>query len=821
MPDSKDAEAPATSAAPVSTPIASPVEAKEESTKTASSDGSAAPAAPAVAPANDTQDVAMKDADANAANDNDNDDDLDKDLFGDSDDLPTATDATAGEVSTDKPPTPAVTEQQPAAAESAIQVPAATATATTTTTPSPTTVPTTETSKPSDAPVDTQKHSRPPTPQGEENPAKRLKTETGQEPVTANPVQAPVTATTESSEPPQAATQEVVASAPVAAPAVAPPVAPSPSSPSQGEGLAKHQAKFALASLRAVKRLRDAGPFLAPVDIVKLNIPNYFDHIKHPMDLSTMERKVTNNEYASVAAFIADMELIVSNCVWFNGSESAIAVMAYNIKSSFDKHMKNMPERDQVPVVAPKPKRKSFPVTSTSKPTRTPSQSLNANSSTPKTSHVATASAPHSVPPKQNKATTPTESKPFALQPSGMPTIRRDSSVDGRPKREIHPPKPKDLPYGDIKPRRKKFAAELKFCGAVIKELMSKKHEAYSFPFLQPVDPVALNCPDYFKIIKEPMDLSTISKRYNVNQYENADEFEHDVRLMFRNCYKFNPEGSPVNVMGHRLESVFDKKWLEKPLPAPTPPPAEHGESDFEDSDYDSEDQLELLNNPAIKMLEDQLGRMQKELDKLKKDTIREARERRRKSKVKKTSNKQPKTEGTRRKSAPAPRSSPVVTYEMKKELSEAIGNLSEKKMGHVLTLIQESVPHLRNTDQEEIELDMDMLDNETLLKLYNYAVRKDESKASRHSMAPKSTHNSSSGGAGSSKSSGSSKKKSKPLSEAEQTRQIEQLQKKIEQFDRAESGASPSAGGGGGIDISSSEDQDDGSSDDSSSEEE
>lgn len=111
--------------------------------------------------------------------------------------------------------------------------------------------------------------------------------------------------------------------------------------------LAKHQAKFALASLRAVKRLKDAGPFIDPVDDVKLNIPTYYTVIKHPMDLSTMERKVTGSLYTGVSEFISDMNLIVSNCVLFNGPESFISNMARNIKASFDKHMNNMPPYEQ------------------------------------------------------------------------------------------------------------------------------------------------------------------------------------------------------------------------------------------------------------------------------------------------------------------------------------------------------------------------------------------------------------------------------------------------------------------------------------------
>jgi bromodomain-containing factor 1 len=149
-----------------------------------------------------------------------------------------------------------------------------------------------------------------------------------------------------------------------------------------------------------------------------------------------------------------------------------------------------------------------------------------------------------------------------------------------------------------------------------------------------------------------------------------------------------------------------------------------------------------------------------------------------------------------------------TVTYEMKQEMSEMISRLPEKKMLHVVNIIQESMPQLKNSGQDEIELDIDQLDLNTQLKLYNYVVRKDDS-SRRASGKPK--------GAGS----GIKKKKRKAMTEDEQSRQIEEIQKKIRQFDRV------SGGGANDSDESSSEDENDNqaggnmSSDDSSSEEE
>lgn len=49
------------------------------------------------------------------------------------------------------------------------------------------------------------------------------------------------------------------------------------------------------------------------------------------------------------------------------------------------------------------------------------------------------------------------------------------------------------------------------------------KHQ-FAWPFQQPVDAVKLNLPDYYKIIKTPMDMGTIKKRLENNYYWNAQE---------------------------------------------------------------------------------------------------------------------------------------------------------------------------------------------------------------------------------------------------------------------------------------------------------
>ena len=81
--------------------------------------------------------------------------------------------------------------------------------------------------------------------------------------------------------------------------------------------------------------------------------------------------------------------------------------------------------------------------------------------------------------------------------------------------------------------------------------------------FNRPVDPVALNIPDYFTIIKKPMDLQTIRTKLKRGGYTTVDEYGADVRLVFRNAMEYNPPPHLVHGIAKQLlelfETCFDK----------------------------------------------------------------------------------------------------------------------------------------------------------------------------------------------------------------------------------------------------------------------
>ncbi|KAJ1971125.1 hypothetical protein H4R35_005450, partial [Dimargaris xerosporica] len=73
--------------------------------------------------------------------------------------------------------------------------------------------------------------------------------------------------------------------------------------------------------LKVVKRLKGhkgSAVFLHPVDPVAQGVPHYFDVVKHPMDLSTIEDKLRRSVYHRNEDVKADVELILHNCFIFN-----------------------------------------------------------------------------------------------------------------------------------------------------------------------------------------------------------------------------------------------------------------------------------------------------------------------------------------------------------------------------------------------------------------------------------------------------------------------------------------------------------------------
>ncbi|XP_029392105.1 bromodomain adjacent to zinc finger domain protein 2B isoform X11 [Mus pahari] len=106
-----------------------------------------------------------------------------------------------------------------------------------------------------------------------------------------------------------------------------------------------------------------------------------------------------------------------------------------------------------------------------------------------------------------------------------------------------------------VKKPKKDESRDLALCSMILTEM--ETHED-SWPFLLPVNLKLV--PGYKKVIKRPMDFSTIREKLNNGQYPNFETFALDVRLVFDNCETFNEDDSDIGRAGHSMRKYFEKK---------------------------------------------------------------------------------------------------------------------------------------------------------------------------------------------------------------------------------------------------------------------
>ena len=498
------------------------------------------------------------------------------------------------------------------------------------------------------------------------------------------------------------------------------------------------------------------------------------------MDLSTIEQKLKMDEYGSANDFWSDFQLMVRNAMTFNGPQHPVSVHGQNLEAYFARLMQLMPKRD----IASEEKKK--PITVPTRPMLPRRESRLVKSPQ---------AGPSLHTPKDREEPRP------QIDPNGVPTIRRDSTSD-RPKRDIVKPV-RDLPYSTPKPKKKKSQLELRFCEYIGKEIRKKQHQKYAWPFMAPVDPVALNIPSYHRIIKKPMDFGTMADNLEKGVYNSAKEYYNDAKLVFANCYKFNPPDDEVHRMGREFEAVFDDLWNTKDqwMHDNAPPPSEPASEDELVETPESEESDEEANR------QDVIARMteiQKQIAVLSAEAVRLSKA----SAVQAPSRSKKKSKATGAlapahkklgstgcghskagpsKPAPAKKTPKAkkLTLEQKKYVSDGIAMLDEAEMSKATQIIRNGIPSLRGRNDDELEIDVDDIPDAVLWELHKFVKNhrkeigmdigddgdyyEDELKPSPVMSAP-TLH----------------RKKSKPMSSSQQIQAIEQVKHQLAQFSEA-----------------------------------
>ena len=104
------------------------------------------------------------------------------------------------------------------------------------------------------------------------------------------------------------------------------------------------------------------------------------------------------------------------------------------------------------------------------------------------------------------------------------------------------------------------MADAMKECSVLLKSFLDMPD---ADPFRDPVDWKAWGLYDYPKLIKHPMDLSTVKSKLEAGRYGRPSEFAKDMRLIWKNCQIYNQDGSEFHTLSLEFSRRFEEAFLQ------------------------------------------------------------------------------------------------------------------------------------------------------------------------------------------------------------------------------------------------------------------
>nr|AAB87862.1 BRDT [Homo sapiens] len=520
-------------------------------------------------------------------------------------------------------------------------------------------------------------------------------------------------------------------------------------------------------------------PFQRPVDAVKLKLPDYYTIIKNPMDLNTIKKRLENKYYAKASECIEDFNTMFSNCYLYNKPGDDIVLMAQALEKLFMQKLSQMPQEEQVVgvkerikkgtqqnIAVSSAKEKSspsatekvfkqqeipsvFPKTSISPLNVVQGASVNSSSQTAAQVTKGVKRKADTTTPATSAVKASSEFSPtFTEKSVALPPIKENMPKNVLPDSQQQ--------YNVVE--TVKVTEQLRHCSEILKEMLAKKHFSYAWPFYNPVDVNALGLHNYYDVVKNPMDLGTIKEKMDNQEYKDAYSFAADVRLMFMNCYKYNPPDHEVVTMARMLQDVFETHFSKIPIEPVESMPLCYIKTDITEttgrentneassegnSSDDSEDervkrlaklqeqlkavhqQLQVLSQVPFRKLNKKKEKSKKEKKKEKVNNSNEnprkmCEQMRLKEKSKRNQPKKRKQQFIGLKSEDEDNAKPM-NYDEKRQLSLNINKLPGDKLGRVVHIIQSREPSLSNSNPDEIEIDFETLKASTLRELEKY----------------------------------------------------------------------------------------------------
>ncbi|KAF5180877.1 Transcription factor gte4 [Thalictrum thalictroides] len=110
-------------------------------------------------------------------------------------------------------------------------------------------------------------------------------------------------------------------------------------------GIIKHNSqvyKNCCSLLSRLMKHKHGWVFNTPVDVKGLGLHDYFDIIKHPMDLGTVKSRLNTIMYKSPVEFAADVRLTFSNAMTYNPKGQDVHIMAEQLSHIFEDRWRAM-----------------------------------------------------------------------------------------------------------------------------------------------------------------------------------------------------------------------------------------------------------------------------------------------------------------------------------------------------------------------------------------------------------------------------------------------------------------------------------------------
>lgn len=262
--------------------------------------------------------------------------------------------------------------------------------------------------------------------------------------------------------------------------------------------------------------------------------------------------------------------------------------------------------------------------------------------------------------------------------------------------------------------RARRAADIMKMCASVLKKLQKLRGGQL---FSKPVQPTADFIPDYFDVIRHPMDYGTVEKKLAQGEYGSVAEFERDMLLVFDNCIQYN--GGDIRsrdivdiARAHRAQ--FEREFRRV------------ADKVREDELKTADEKRQLEEGPKlaaaaargdardVEVLQRRLDALERQVERDKDASARAA------GGAPAAPGGGPGAKGKLPKPQPRDAEKRPMTLDEKKKLSLNLGKLPGDKLGRVVEIVQEHDPALRAAESE-IELDIDSLGNEALWQLERY----------------------------------------------------------------------------------------------------